>query len=420
MESSLLYLDPGGRRQRCTDDLLEDLHLRWLLGELAGEEDSGRILSFFRELETGLPAARFRQAVYADLSMPPLRQAVDRFLAGMQAYRDALASRDMVTRKQCEQKWLLDAARAFCGALSGLAVALDGVPYRSEGLRRFHAALKAETETEAYKTLAADTAACSAAFDAIRYRLEFDGYTLTVRDDGGAGDFCNELAQTFARYGSNSYALPIISMPGAQMCDLELAILAVLMRDHPAAFASLAEFSALHPAFSSRMAERALPELRFYLAGIDFFEVMRLRGWRFCTPVLAEEGPLQLGGLYDLSLAAALPPEAVQPNEFTADTAERMFLVDGPNRSGKTAYLPGGRSGCLPGGAGLSGPLRGGRPARPQRRTHPVCPGGGAGEQLRQTEGGAEPSPRRGGGDAARRGAAAQRPAGLHRQRRRL
>ena len=83
-----------------------------------------------------------------------------------------------------------------------------------------------------------------------------------------------------------------------------------------------------------------IPELLFYVRWAEYLESLQAKGWRFCKPEAAEAAGTPAGmnakGFYNLKLIGTVPPDQVVPNELSFDATNRVYILTGANRGGKT------------------------------------------------------------------------------------
>ena len=83
-----------------------------------------------------------------------------------------------------------------------------------------------------------------------------------------------------------------------------------------------------------------IPEMTFYIRWAEYIERLQSRGWIFSAPKVYEtesaSARAEARGFYNLKLTASGSPETVVPNDLTFDGAQRVFILTGANRGGKT------------------------------------------------------------------------------------
>ncbi len=83
-----------------------------------------------------------------------------------------------------------------------------------------------------------------------------------------------------------------------------------------------------------------IPELVFYTRWAEFIEKKKKEGWRFCKPEARQDrtgaAGMEARGLYNLKLIASEKPEDVVPNDLVFDDTNRVYVLTGANRGGKT------------------------------------------------------------------------------------
>ncbi len=82
-----------------------------------------------------------------------------------------------------------------------------------------------------------------------------------------------------------------------------------------------------------------IPELVYYVRWAEYIESLRKEGWRFCKaePREGEGAPeMEAKGFYNLRLTLSEKPEAVVPNDLSFSRDQRLYLLTGANRGGKT------------------------------------------------------------------------------------
>ncbi len=87
--------------------------------------------------------------------------------------------------------------------------------------------------------------------------------------------------------------------------------------------------------FDSRSITNSYEGLTFYLAMARFGRSLRKNGYEICFPTNVDETTFSIKGLYNIRLALTGEKDIVR-NDFSFTPDERIFILTGPNRGGKT------------------------------------------------------------------------------------
>ncbi len=82
-----------------------------------------------------------------------------------------------------------------------------------------------------------------------------------------------------------------------------------------------------------------IPELVYYVRWAEYIGKLQKEGWRFCKaePRDMEKAPaMEARGFYNLRLTLTETPAATVPNDLSFTEAQRLYLLTGANRGGKT------------------------------------------------------------------------------------
>lgn len=83
-----------------------------------------------------------------------------------------------------------------------------------------------------------------------------------------------------------------------------------------------------------------IPELLYYTRWAEYIERLQAQGWEFCKPeVVPGEGgaaAMRAEGFYNLKLIASLQPGDVTRNSLSFSRENRIYILTGANRGGKT------------------------------------------------------------------------------------
>jgi DNA mismatch repair protein MutS len=354
-------LDPRpvpGPARREAPACLGDLHLdRVVAAWTAGRDDVDGLAQRCYVTLRDPDAVAYRHEAFRDLEAASLREAVARFGLRMRRVRERVDHAGTVSRPLQRQRWYLDAAAAYVEAVTGLAVDLDRARLASRALRGIRGFLRAHVADPAFVALRDDAAARLAQVAAVRYRLHLQGDVIAVEPppvgaaaESAAGpegdaaaaavDLGAAVARTFARFARApgagkraKFAEPL------EMNHVEAAVLEMVARLHPDAFAGVAAFVERHPAFVDPVVERFDREVHFYVAYLDLIRPLQAAGLAFCYPTVSshDKSTRSVGG-FDLALALARGPDGIVPNDFALVADERVFVVTGANQGGKTTF----------------------------------------------------------------------------------
>jgi DNA mismatch repair protein MutS len=322
--------------------MLSDLRLDQVVDAAVKDRPESDLVAGLLRQVNDVATVRYRHEVFADLEVPAVSGALDLFSTRMRAVGEQLAQLPAMRSSQQRQCWFVDAAAAFCDAVTALAGTLADCRVRSRALAAFRDYLSAYVASPEFAGLAADTADCQSDLARIRYLVRIRGLRVEVSKYSGEADFSAEIEQTFARfrqgateeYGVRYRGWPPMDHVGAQ-------ILGLVARLFDGEFAALDEFCRRHAAFADPVLRRAGREIQFYLAWLEYIRPLRAAGLSFCRPELnADSKEVAARNTFDLALAsrAVRGGTAVVTNDFELRGPERVLVVSGPNQGGKTTF----------------------------------------------------------------------------------
>ena len=93
-----------------------------------------------------------------------------------------------------------------------------------------------------------------------------------------------------------------------------------------------------YAAVSIREVSDLIPELLYYVRWAEYWEARAGEGWVFCKPeVLDGDGrAMDARGFYNLKLTLVEKPETTVRNDLSFSAEQRVYLLTGANRGGKT------------------------------------------------------------------------------------
>lgn len=326
--------------------VLGDLRLDQVIAELTRKAvDPESLRRLFSTPLTGVAAVRYRQQVFADMEDPAVLRGVRSFAEGMNRVRRRLAAAANAEDRHIGNALILDAAGSYAETLRGLEGTLDDAALASAALRRLRRFLHAYLTSPEFGALLADACAARARLEAIRYCVWVRGLRVEVSRYEGEPDYSTEAAAAFARFdhgAARRYDVRYRAEPA--LGHVGAAILALVARLFPDAFATLERFADAHADPVDPVFEQARQELPFYLSCIDLMASLGAAGLDHCLPDVqvgqrAGSGE-EASGMYDLALALKLVRERrpIVLNDLVVAPGERVVVVSGPNQGGKTTF----------------------------------------------------------------------------------
>jgi DNA mismatch repair protein MutS len=337
--------------------------------ELTGVEDGGSALAtpeflsdvgldrVFREMLAGLErfrlepvvlrrlsspeAVAFRQDVFRDLEEPALVERLRGFGDRMSAVRrdlDLAASLRLGLQRQGS---FLSAALAYCAAVRRLARDLTDAEVRSAGLRRVLAYVERYRSSDEFSALDRESSRVERALGEIVYCLEVGHDRVRVTRFEGQADAAEQIAHTFAgfrRDGGPQARAPDDAAP--DLDDVQAAILTRVARLFPEPFLRLEALCRAHRQFADEALQGIERHLAFYLAYLEYVRPLKRAGLPFCYPRTSFSKEIRVAGAFELALATDIVARGGQvvPNDISLQGDERVLVVTGPNRGGKTTY----------------------------------------------------------------------------------
>jgi DNA mismatch repair protein MutS len=323
-------------------DCFSDLRLDQIVSSvLAGREDYQLTQYFYRPLHD--PAeVRYRHDVLADLEHAGVRDAVTRFVRGMQTVRDGLAfvARSSYPREQ--QRWFLESAARYCQAVVSLAEELDALTLCARGFRALCGYLTSYIASDTFGSLVAETHDLVDELAAIRYAVHIKGSRVRVSAYDGEPDMSDEVEHTFAKFkrgASEEYRVRFRDRP--EMNHVEAQIAELVARLFPDAFQRLRRYCEHRDPFLDQTIVRFDREVQFFLAYLEYIEPLQTAGLTFSHPRVADDDKaVHASDTFDLALATKLQRDgaSVVTNGFRLVDPERILVVSGPNNGGKTTF----------------------------------------------------------------------------------
>ena len=326
----------------CEPGFFSDLNLDQVVEAVLSGRDRYELRPFFYLPLRDADAVEYRHEVFRELERGEVWAAVEGFAAEVRRVRRRLGLVEEQHYRYEQQRWLLDAAVAYCDAVAGLAEALAGLELESRGFRGLSGYLEAYTGSQRFRSLDEEARRVFAGLDGVRYSLRIKGGRVTVTAYEGEPDYSVEVEETFARFrqGDVEDHLVKIRDPGS-MDHVEAQIVRLVARLFPREFRALDAFAGRHRHFLDPVVTRFDREVQLCLAYLEHAGRVEAAGARFGYPeVSTGSKETAVEGGCDLALATKLAVEGgrVVRNGFALSGAERTLVVTGPNQGGKTTF----------------------------------------------------------------------------------
>lgn len=344
---AILFPAPDTTTAPRTDEpeFFRDLNLDQIVATITAGREEYDLQAFFYAPLTNLDQIAFRHEVMRDLENEKLFAALKAFSGRMHAMRESLGAEKNLQFQYQKERALLNAAAAYCAAVSGLRSDLDTSGARSRGLLAMRDFLTQYVESAAFKTLSLETGQVKEGIDNVRYCVLINETNVTVRNYDAEPDYSAEVEDAFGIFKQaavKDYRVSFPESPG--MNHVEAMILDYVAKLNPAAFAAMDAFYSKHAAFGDRAVLEFDRGIQFYLAYQEYMGVFKSVGLPFCFPTVSDTSKdtvCRRG--FDLSLAHKLIAANVPPvcNDYQLTGVERMMVVTGPNQGGKTTFARG-------------------------------------------------------------------------------
>ena len=342
---SILFDQPANQpetAERRVPDFFTDLNLDQVVQSITVGRKEYDLTPFFYTSLRSADAINYRHDVMRDLDGKALLGHIGSFAQKMHDMRDRLAQSAQLRYRYQQERWFLDAADAYCDAVTSLVGDLTRAELGSRGFGDFRDFLAGYAESSEFTGLAADTRALKDQLSGIRYCLRILSDRIKVSKYDSEADYGADVAATFERFRQRDvkdYRKKFHSL--ADMDHIEAGILDLVAQLYPDIFSALDDYCVRHRDYLDRTVAAFDREVQFYVAYLDFMARFRRTGLSFCYPRVAARSKAILGReAFDVALANVLPPESepIVCNDFHLTGPERVFVVSGPNQGGKTTF----------------------------------------------------------------------------------
>lgn len=319
-----------------------DLNLDQVVESLLAGRDQYDLRSFFYEPLRDVEAVTYRHEVFRDLELDGVRVAVAAFCTGMERVRRYLTLSEKQRYKYEKERWFLDAAAAYCDAVSQLHSGLVAVDLGSRGFKALRDFLSTYTASERFRSLRSNVTSVLDSLGRVTYALRIKGARVTVSTYQDEPDYSSQVEETFARFSQGAAEDHLIKIPDSGSMDhVEAQIAGLVARLYPPEFRALDEFFERRQNFLDPRVAAFDREVQFYLAYLEFMQPLTSAGLAFCYPAVSSRSKeTSAQAAFDIALAEKLVPEGgvVVSNDLVLRGPERVLVVTGPNQGGKTTF----------------------------------------------------------------------------------
>lgn len=321
---------------------LQDLNLDQMVQEITASRARYDLAPFFHTPVGSVDAVRYRHEALRDLEDEELLAAVARFAQSMSSWHDQLAQLEKLHYSHQRERLLVAAVGAYCDAVGAFTSCLADIEVRSRAFSALRQYLTAYVDSQAFKSLLAETKQVADGLAQIRYTVQTKSGRVTVGRSDGEGDYSAEIAAVFAKFrgrGDKQVKVEVPSPP--QMNHVEAQIIDRVECLHPEPFDALHRYCERHADHVDPVVGRFEREVQFYLGYLEYIERLKALGLSFCYPrVSARSKAIEVEDGFDIVLASkrAANGSAVVVNGLCLSGAERIFVVTGPNNGGKTTF----------------------------------------------------------------------------------
>ena len=320
-----------------------DLLLDQLVARITAAWKDYDLAPFFFSGPLAPDVISYRQEVMQELERTALMDLIRTFSTHMRVMRSRLEYARRRAHRYEQERWFLGAVQEYCEAVEHLDVDLRAVDLRSQGFIAIREYLTDHVASASHRRLHLETQSLLNELSSVRYLLRIKDNAVTVMSFADGSDFAADVEQTFAPFAGEAAdggrSLPVVA-PGP-LNHLEVQVLEKVAQLHPEVVAALDAYCARHVEYLDTTLARFDREVQFYIAYLTFIGRLREAGLGFCYPHLSATSKEERAHeAFDLLLATKCLDEGrpLVRNDFFLRAQERMFVVTGPNQSGKTTF----------------------------------------------------------------------------------
>ncbi|MBN1583586.1 MAG: DNA mismatch repair protein MutS [Anaerolineae bacterium] len=339
-----ILMEKDGRKSETLEQpaFFADLNLDQIVDAVTAGKQEYNLKPFFYTPLRDARTIRYRHEVMQDLEDETLLGQINAFAERMVIVRRYLALVEKLDFEHHKKGWFLEAALAYCKAITDLARDLGLAALSSRGLVAFREYVANYSRSPEFQSLLAEAKEVKAGLSEATYSVIIQTGKFRVRRYDGEKDYSVQVLETFEKFkqgAAKDYRVDLFK--GAGMNHIEAKILEFVARLYPEQFAALDRFCERHNPFLDGVIRTFDREIQFYVAYLEFVAGIKKKGLSFCYPqVSATSREVFNHDGFDLALAHTLldTPRPVVVNDFALRRPEAVIVVSGPNQGGKTTF----------------------------------------------------------------------------------
>lgn len=342
---SILFRRPASITKKETIEapaFFPDLNLDQVIDSMTGGRQEYNLKPFFHTPLRDVDDILYRHEVMQDLENGNLLENIQSFAQKMIVMRRYLALVKKLDFNYHKKGWFLEAAEAYCEAVSGLAHDLDLADLKSRGFLAFREYIRSHTKSNRFTSLRAETKKLKADLSTVKYCIVIKEGTVKVRKYEQETDYSMEVEKIFEKFkqgGVKDYRVQLYK--GTGMNHIEAQILDFVAKLYPDIFADLDRFCEQHGDFPDETISVFDREIQFYVSYLLYISRLKQTGLKFCYPQISKDSrEVHDYEGFDLALAYKLVAEnsPIVCNDFYLKDRERILVISGPNQGGKTTF----------------------------------------------------------------------------------
>ncbi len=253
-----------------------DLNLDQVINAITAGRQEYNLKPFFYTPLNDIETIQYRQEIAQDLENETLLEIIKSFARQMVIMRRYLALVDKLDFQRHKEGWFLEAAEAYCDAVSYLAHSLSQVDLKSRGLVAFRGYLTNYVNSGSFMLLHAETKKLKSDLSTVAYCVLIKGGTVKVRKYESEIDYSADVERTFEKFKQGAVKDHSVHLAvGSGMNYVEAQILDFVARLYPDIFASLAEFCVQHGNFPDETIRVFDREIQFYVAYREYVAIFK-------------------------------------------------------------------------------------------------------------------------------------------------